>query len=468
MEDKGYKVASSDGKVRVWKKNFKNAFTLGFRVDSLYQVGGSPLGVMSCDTSLQSELWHRRFAHLHYKALPNVRKMVTRMPEFRLEQEGVCPRCAEGKLKGGPFPSSQSKTSDILQLVHSDISSMMPVNSLGGYLYYLTFIDDYSCKTWIYFLKKKDEVFSRFQHFKALIENQTEKKIKILRTDNGTEYESNEFHDFCKEAGIKRETTTPYTPKQNGVAERKNLQLWKLSVLCSMIKDFRSFYGPKLQIPLFMYKTNALIKHWVPRLPKKCSPGYRIYVGGQREVEIRHDVTFDEDMALSKVDNLPTLRGSKEADTGEPKEKEDETMPDVEEPMDLIDPPPQEPSSSRKRSSWLRGTLDDVEGHIAPRGTFCESKKPNRYQGYLTIMSTIIQNEPSSFTDAVKHQVWKDAMTEEYEFIMKNDVWDVVPRSQNKAVVTSKWLYKIKHAVDGSAESIRLVLSLVASPRRKV
>eukprot|EP00253_Pinus_taeda_P032106 PITA_32106 len=134
-------------------------------------------------------------------------------------------------------------------------------------------------------------------------------------------------------------------------------------------------------------------------------------------------------MALSKVDNLPTLRGSKETDTGEPKEKEDETMPDVEEPMDPIDPPPQEPSSSRKRPSWLKGTLDDAEGHIAPRGTFHEN--------------------------AVKHQVWKDAMTEEYESIMKNDVWDVVPRPQDKAVVTSKWLYKIKHVVDGSAEKYK-------------
>jgi len=56
-------------------------------------------------------------------------------------------------------------------------------------------------------------VFSWFRHFKALIENQTKKKIKILRTDNETEYESNGFHDFCKEAGIKRETTTPYTPE---------------------------------------------------------------------------------------------------------------------------------------------------------------------------------------------------------------------------------------------------------------
>ena len=149
MEDKGYKVAFSNGKVRAWKNNIKNAFTLGFRVDSLYQVKGSPLGFMYCDTSLQFQLWPRRFARLHYKALPDVRKMVTGMPEFRLEQEGVCPRCAEGKLKRGPFPSSQRNTSDILQLVHLDIYGMMHVNSLGGYSYYLTFIDDYSRKTWI-------------------------------------------------------------------------------------------------------------------------------------------------------------------------------------------------------------------------------------------------------------------------------------------------------------------------------
>jgi len=76
MEDKGYKVTFSDGKIRIWKNNVKDAFTLGFRVDSLYQVNGSLLGVMSYDTSLQSELWHRRFAHLHYKALLRVRQMV--------------------------------------------------------------------------------------------------------------------------------------------------------------------------------------------------------------------------------------------------------------------------------------------------------------------------------------------------------------------------------------------------------
>jgi len=115
-------------------------------------------------------------------------------------------------------------------------------------------------------------------------------------------------------------------------------------------------------------------------------------VAGQREVEISHDVTFDEDMALSKVDNLPILRKSGEADTNKPEEKQYETMPEVEEPMDRIDPPTQEPFSSRKRPSWFRGTLNDVEGLIAPRGTFRESKKPTKYHGYLTIMSTSIQN----------------------------------------------------------------------------
>jgi len=97
-------------------------------------------------------------------------------------------------------------------------------------------------------------------------------------------------------------------------------------------------------------------------------------------------------------------------------------MPNVEGPMDPIDPPPLEPSSSKWRPSWLRETLKDAERHIAPRGTFRESEKLNRYHEYLTTMSTIIQTQLCTFEEAVKHQVWKDPMNEEYESIMKNDV----------------------------------------------
>ena len=90
MEDKGFKVEFIDGKVRIWKKSFKEALPIGFRVNTIYQVGGSPLGAMSCDTTRQTELRHRRFAHLHYKALPEVRKVVTGMLEYKDDHEGIC------------------------------------------------------------------------------------------------------------------------------------------------------------------------------------------------------------------------------------------------------------------------------------------------------------------------------------------------------------------------------------------
>jgi len=97
----------------------------------------------------------------------------------------------------------------------------MSIASILGSMYFVSFIDDFSRKTWIYFLKTKDEVFSKSQEFKALAENQRGKKIKLLRMDNGGEYTSKEFEGFYKEAKIKRELNFLYNPQQNGVVEQK-------------------------------------------------------------------------------------------------------------------------------------------------------------------------------------------------------------------------------------------------------
>eukprot|EP00253_Pinus_taeda_P025599 PITA_25599 len=375
----------------------------------------------------------------------------------------------QGKTYRGPFPSSDSKTTDILQLVHSDLSDMLPVTSLRGYLYYVVFVDDFSRKTWIYFLKKKDEIFSWFRAFKALVENQTGKKIKILRTNNGTKYESNEFNDYCREARIKRETTTTYTPEKNGVVERKNRSIIEATHAMLHDQGLPKFlrgeatnnvviFGSPIYFHVLKEKGSKLDTFenkgtFVGYI--ETSKAYKIYVHGKKEVELSHDVTFDEDVALRKISNLPIPRKDKEADARNQGDSQDESMHDVEEPMDPIDPPPHEPSSSKRRPSWLRETLEDAKRHVAPKGTFRESKKLNRYQGYLTAMSTIVQSEPCTFEEVAKHQAWKDAMNEKYESIMENDVWDVVTRSKDKFVVTSKWLFKIKHGVDGSAEKFK-------------
>jgi transposase InsO family protein len=111
----------------------------------------------------------------------------------------------------------------------------MQSTSITGYIYYVSFVDDYSHKTWVYFLKSKYEVFGKFKEFKALIENLYERKIKTHRLDNRGEYTSKEFVNICKYSRIKRELTTPYNPKQNGVAERKNKTI--MEAFNTMIHD---------------------------------------------------------------------------------------------------------------------------------------------------------------------------------------------------------------------------------------
>jgi hypothetical protein len=84
-----------------------------------------------------------------------------------------------------------------------------------------------------------------------------------------------------------------------------------------------------------------------------------------------------------------------------------------------------------------------------------ERKRPHRFGGFVALMSSISDAESSSFEEADKLQVWKDAMLEEYRSILKNNVWDIVSKSKDKLVVSSKWIYKIEHAVDGSVEKFK-------------
>lgn len=98
----------------------------------------------------------------------------------------------------------------------------MSVKSHGHHRFYVTFIDDYSRKVTVYPLKSKGEVFSKFVEFKERAENETEQRIKIFRSDNGTEYENANFHEYFAKHGIKHEKSAPYSPQQNGLAERMN------------------------------------------------------------------------------------------------------------------------------------------------------------------------------------------------------------------------------------------------------
>ena len=96
-----------------------------------------------------------------------------------------------------------------------------------------------------------------------------------------------------------------------------------------------------------------------------------------------------------------------------------------------------------------------MERYGAPEENHRERKRTRSCSGYVALLCDVINKEPSNYEEAVEQKEWKDAMIEEYQWIMKNDVWDVVPRSEVKSVVASKWIYKIKHAENGSIEKYK-------------
>jgi hypothetical protein len=82
-------------------------------------------------------------------------------------------------------------------------------------------------------------------------------------------------------------------------------------------------------------------------------------------------------------------------------------------------------------------------------------KKPKPFSSYMALMCDLLEKEPTYFEEAIQKKEWADAMTEEYQSIIKNDVWEIVPRPKSKDVVSSKWIFKIKHVVDGSIEKYK-------------
>lgn len=103
---------------------------------------------------------------------------------------------------------------------------------MSGNQYFLSIIDDHSRKVWVWFLKTKDETFSKFCEWKKLVENQVYRRVKCLRTDNGLEFCNSMFDEFCRKHGVERLRTCTCTPQQNDVAERMNKTIWRRPCAC--------------------------------------------------------------------------------------------------------------------------------------------------------------------------------------------------------------------------------------------
>ena len=130
------------------EKIINDATLIGEQEGGLYKLKGQPERALVHESMEPSELWHKRIAHVHYKPLLLASKAVNGLPEIYTKHEGICKGCAKGKNIKKTFPSSESKAKGILEVIHSYVCGPMSSSSLSGYVYYVSFIDDFSRKKW--------------------------------------------------------------------------------------------------------------------------------------------------------------------------------------------------------------------------------------------------------------------------------------------------------------------------------
>jgi transposase InsO family protein len=246
---------------------------------------GSPVCLMTKlgDTAWR---WHARYGHLNFRALRDLglKQMVEGMPVVdRVEQ--VCDGCTLGKQHRTPFPKVSSfRANEVLELFHADLCGHVRPKTIGGKSYFLLVVDDFNRYMWIELLKSKDEALFYLKKIKQRAKVEQEGRLKALRTDRGDEFNSTLFDVFCSEQGIKHYTTTPYSPQQNGVVERRNQSVVEMTrcVLKSKGVPLR-FWGEAVTTVVYLLN----------RSPTKSIKGktpYEVWHG--RKPQVGHLRTF--------------------------------------------------------------------------------------------------------------------------------------------------------------------------------
>jgi transposase InsO family protein len=186
---------------------------------------------LAANTKDGPDTWHRRLGHL---SLDGMRRLIKErlvngldLTEADVDQlkEETCDACMRAKQTRLPFNAAEPKTKAPLELLHMDVCGPLAEQSMGGFNYFATTLDDYSGLSSVALLRRKSDVYTHTVDTITLWENQTGKTVKAIRTDNGGEYLSRQFQDYFADKGILHQTTVPYTPQQNGKAERLNRTL---------------------------------------------------------------------------------------------------------------------------------------------------------------------------------------------------------------------------------------------------
>lgn len=486
--NKGNKVSFRESGCDIYNR-MGNLVATGTLVNGVYKLN-TPVH-LSAAAVVSNEMWHRRLGHVNSTYL---NKMQNAVEGLSIEEKAdisknSCITCCKGKQSRLPFPSNGNRSTQLLNVVHTDVCGPMENVSIGGSRYFIIFIDDYSRMTYIYFMKNKHEAFQCFKDYSAKVENLLDRKIKVLRSDNGLEFCSNEFKNFLKQKGIVHQKSNPYTPQQNGLSERMNrtivekarcllfdanmnkefwaeatntavyLQNRTVSATLNNKTPYELWTNNKPDISHIRVFGSTIMKH-VPKEKRlkwdekseECilvgyaedTKGYRIYNPQTKVITTSRDVIVIEKDKSSNVivneKNLETnLEEQKSSDSVGDNSQSDESFISADNADDstfVLDESVNSDSSTASTSSMVK--------RLPAR----ERKPPKRY-GYtcMSTTSTTVNDSELSLEEALngpEKEHWLRAVQEELQCFEDNNAWELADAPLDKTIVKCKWVLKKK------------------------
>ena len=500
MTQKGAEVLFENDKCYVTKDG--KTINIGRLLNNnLYVINTEPDCANIASSKASLEVWHCRYGHINYKYVNELsqKKMVVGMSCLEKDTDHQCEACAQAKMHRVPVPKvSRNKSSRPLQLIHSDVCGPMNVNSIGGSKYILSFTDDYTKYVTVFFLKNKSEVLSKFKEYESMVTNATGLRIQTLRSDNGGEYNSKEFTEFCTSKGIMHQFTNPYTPEQNGVSERLNrtlmesaksmlfhaslpLHFWAEAVNTATYLHNRSpvssladktpyecWYGRKPDVSNLRIFGSICFVHTPANLRQKLDPksekgvfvgypldtkGYKIYLIESKKFVRSKDVLFHE----NKFHNFqPTIKNILFNFEDDLVTEENEVHADVREvpviPVEIENEEHTPAVGVTQSETYEENFMRQVKTLGAKR----QRNPPKRFlPDECNVATALLDDEPKSITGALNgknSEKWKQALESEYNSLVKRETWELVSAPDDACIVGSKWVLKVKRKANGEID----------------
>ena len=489
--------------------------TKGSRSKGLYTLKDSQVEVHFSNrhTTASEAVWHSRLAHSNPRILQQLRSNKD-ININKNRTSSICEPCQMGKSSSLQFFNSESFVSGPLERVHCDLWGPSPVLSNQGFRFYAIFVDEYTRFSWLFPLKQKSEFFAVFVAFQKLIENKLSVKIKQFQSDGGGEFVNLQMKKHLLECGIEHRISCPYTPQQNGLAERKHRHIIELSLsmmfqshmplqywvdvffsacfvgnmLPAVGSDkkspFEKLYGEKPDYASLRVVGSACYPCLRPLMSHKLEPrslqcvfigyssqykGYRCLHPPTGKVYITRHAVFDEECFPFRegykefVPKYKTtiLEAWQRATRSAPEESTTQItrvfpLPTTETPNQAQNV--QEEEQEAQPEVITQEQVGVPEEHVPnthpmqTRGKAGIHKPNNRYALLAPKYNT---KEPRNIAEAMQHPGWNDAVSDEITKVHILHTWDLVPAPEGINILTSRWVFTVKLKPDGTVECLK-------------